>query len=223
MKTKILLHQDGAAQAAKETVYASVKEAILSGTLKQGSPLPERYLAEHYHLSRTPVREILQRLQYEGLVELLPNRGAFVCQFTAEELIDIFFAREAVEGMAARLSATRHHEGRLRPIQEAFAKLQVEDRPEALARMVQAGLRLHDFVVDAARNVFLRRAYDALRNQAMLVRSITQRSFTIEQASFRDHLRILDTIRQRQERAAEAAMRDHLRSTRERMLRQMFR
>jgi DNA-binding GntR family transcriptional regulator len=89
--------------------------------------------------------------------------------------------------------------------------------------MVRAGLRLHDFVIDATSSMLLRRAYDTSRNQAIFVRSFTQRVFAIEQASFRDHLRILEAIHTRQSKAAEAAMRDHLSSTRERMLKQLFR
>jgi DNA-binding GntR family transcriptional regulator len=207
---------------AKEGVYASLKSAILSGKLKQGSPLVERHLADEYRLSRTPVREILRRLEREELVELIPNRGAFVRPLTARQVGDIFWAREAVEGIAARLTATGHAAEELQCVEHIFEGLKVEDRPAALARMVQAGLRLHDFIVRATDNRFLQHAYDGLRNQAVLIRSMTQQSFAIEHASFHDHVRIIEAIREREPRLAELAMRSHLRATRQRLLRQLF-
>lgn len=224
MPRELLLRpKKGIRHSAKEGAYASLRAAILSGTLKGGSALPERQLAEQYRLSRTPMREILQRLQYEGLIELIPNRGAFVCQFTAGQLADIFWAREAVEGVATRLAASRHDVAALYVVQQVFAKVKIEDRPESLARMSEAGHRLHDFIVDAAGNDFLRNAYDALRNKAMLVRSVTRWVFPLEQASYYEHLQIIEAVRHRDADAAESAMRAHLRSTRERMITQMLR
>jgi DNA-binding GntR family transcriptional regulator len=231
--TMTTIRQRNEGSARKEAALTALKRAIVSAVIRPGSPLSERELSDRYHLSRTPVREILQRLHYEGLVELIPNRGAFVRRLTAEDLVDVFYAREAIEGMAARLAAERHRPDQLVPIVRAFSRLRVMDQPEALARMVRAGRMLHDFVVDASGNQPLQRAYASLRNETMLVRSITQAQtfmkspppeiFRIEQASYHDHLRILSAVRARRAQEAEQAMRHHLRATRERLLGQIFR
>jgi DNA-binding GntR family transcriptional regulator len=156
-------------------------------------------------------------------VELIPNRGAFVRHFSAEQIVDIFYAREAVETMAARLAATRHRKDELQSIDRLFSGLRVENSQQALGRLVEAGQRLHDFIIDSARNAFLSKSYESLKSQARLIRSITQQMFDIEEASYHDSLRVLDAIRSRDAVASEQAMRHHLISTRERVVDRMFR
>jgi DNA-binding GntR family transcriptional regulator len=208
---------------AKETAYARLKEEIVSAGLRPGSPLPEREVAERYQLSRTPVREIIQRLHYDGLVDLIPNRGAFVRHFSAEQIVDIFYAREAVETMAARLAAVRHRSDDLQHIERLFSGVRVENSPQALRRLVEAGQRLHDFIIESARNGHLSKTYESLKSQARLIRAITQQMFDVEEASYHDSLRVLDAIRRRDAVAAEQAMRHHLISTREKVMSKMFR
>jgi DNA-binding GntR family transcriptional regulator len=88
--------------------------------------------------------------------------------------------------------------------------------------MVEAGQHLHDFIIGSARNTFLSKTYESLKSQARLIRSITQQSFDIEEASYNDSLKILDAVRERHASAAEQAMRHHLISTREKVLSQIL-
>jgi DNA-binding GntR family transcriptional regulator len=220
---KAILRRTPNSLAAKTRAYSSIKREITSAVLRQGSPLTERDLAERFHLSRTPVREIIQRLHYEGLVELVPNRGAFVRRIDAEQILDIFYAREAIEGMAARLAAARHRADQLEPIAELFAGLRDGKRAADVARMLDAGRRLHDFIIEASANKPLQAAYEPLRSQAMLIRSITREIPEIELASYRASLSILDAVRARNPSAAEQRMREHLVTTREKLLGEIFR
>jgi DNA-binding GntR family transcriptional regulator len=208
--------------AAKAHAYTRIKDEIVRAVLRQGSPLPERELAQRFHLSRTPVREIIQRLHYEGLVELLPNRGAFVRRLDARQIIDIFYAREAVEGMAARLAAARHRADQLEPVAQLFTALREKRHAVNVTRMLEAGRRLHDFIIAASANKPLQDAYEPLRSQAMLIRSITQEMPEIELASYQASLGILEAVRARDASAAEQRMREHLVTTREKLLGEMF-
>jgi DNA-binding GntR family transcriptional regulator len=208
--------------SSKEAAYAQLKRAILTAALRPGQPCSERALAARFHLSRTPIREILRRLEHEHLVELVPRRGAFVRRLDAREVVEIFQAREAVEPVAARLAAARADAGVLRRLRRQFEALEVADRPAALAAMVAAGRRLHEAVVAACGNRYLREMHAILSAQTALVRRMTREHFAIERESYRWHLRILEALRRGDADGAEGAMRQHLRLTREALLRRLL-
>ncbi|MDR7481324.1 MAG: GntR family transcriptional regulator [Armatimonadota bacterium] len=206
-------------RSSKEAAYAQLKRAILTAAVRPGEPFSERVLAARFHLSRTPIREILRRLQHEHLVELVPRRGAFVRRLDPQEVLEIFQARETVEPAAARLAAWRADAGVLRRLRRQFDALELADRPAALAAMVAAGRRLHDAIVAACGNRYLREMYEILSAQTARVRQMTREHFEIERESYRWHVRILEALRRGDADRAEGAMREHLRVTREALLR----
>src|SRR5689334_16840640 len=89
----------------RELAYAQLKADILDGTLRPGDPLGEVDLATRIGVSRTPVREALQRLAMEGLVTWVPGRGAFVSGLSVPDIVELFQLREALESHSARLAA----------------------------------------------------------------------------------------------------------------------
>lgn len=90
-----------------EAAYAKLKAAIISGELRPGDPLKERELVMQMGVSRTPIREALQRLSFEGLVEISPHRGARIRALKLEEARELYELRRALEGMSAELAADR--------------------------------------------------------------------------------------------------------------------
>lgn len=93
------------AASLEEKVYDELADAILSGKYKKGDALTETALSKALGASRTPVRSALHRLAEEGLVEIVPNRGAVVIGVTAEDLIDIYRIRMRLEGLASAIAA----------------------------------------------------------------------------------------------------------------------
>jgi DNA-binding GntR family transcriptional regulator len=91
----------------KDGVYQTIKEKILNEELAPGQWLVEREISEKFQISRTPVRELLRTLVSGGLVSLEPSKGYYVRKLSIEEIIEIFQAREAVEGAATRLACLR--------------------------------------------------------------------------------------------------------------------
>ena len=91
----------------EERVYLSLEEEILTGKLARGEQLREIALSERLNVSRTPIRGALHRLAEEGLVELCANKGATVIGITSDDIKDIYAVRMRLEGLAARLAATR--------------------------------------------------------------------------------------------------------------------
>src|SRR5512139_3162319 len=84
--------------------YQELRRIILEGQVGPGKKLNEGELAKALGISRTPIREAINRLEKEGLVEIFPQRGAFVVQFTEEDVYELFLIRENLEGLAARLA-----------------------------------------------------------------------------------------------------------------------
>src|SRR5580658_8176768 len=98
-----------------EQAYAEIRQRILKGDLLPDEPLSEYRLAEQLQLSRTPVREALKRLEFEGLVRFVLNRGAFVAGLSVRDLVEIYQLREQLESFAARIAATETSNKRSNP------------------------------------------------------------------------------------------------------------
>ena len=94
-----------------EEVLSKIRQMILQGELEPGSRIVERSLCERFKVSRTPLREAFKVLRSEGLVEILPNRGARVPAFRKKEICDAMEIMAALEGLAGELAAERARDG----------------------------------------------------------------------------------------------------------------
>ena len=197
----------------KEDVYKILKKRILEEKLAPGQWLVERDISDSYKISRTPVREILRVLVTDGLVTMEPSKGYFVRKLSIEEIVEIFQAREAVEGMAARLCCLRGDRGffsRVEGLKTRFGQMDIE-KDSSLG--VIAGDQLHSAIVEAANNPPILEFYQKLRNLAALTRNITKRSIEIEENSRKGHLAIANAILERNAIKSEQCMREHINST----------
>lgn len=114
---------------ATDRAYASLRADIVNGARPPGSRLPEDALAEELGVSRTPVREALQRLGTEGLVEHLPHRGARVTGWTAQDLQETFELRALLEGLGARRAAARATAADVTGLRELCTRMEHSIRP----------------------------------------------------------------------------------------------
>ncbi|GAB3459914.1 GntR family transcriptional regulator [Kineococcus endophyticus] len=151
---------------AADRVYAHVKQAVLDRTLPGGHLLTEGEVADELGVSRTPVREGLLRLQAEGLVRLIPKRGALVVPVSPQEVEDVLEARELVEVHAARRAWTVRSElvHRLTPHLLAMRRAATG---AATWDFMAADRAFHAEVVRAAGNEVLAGVYDSLRDRQM--------------------------------------------------------
>ena len=94
----------------RDVVFENLREAILEGKLKPGQRLMEVQLAEQLGVSRTPIREAIRKLELEGLVVMLPRKGAYVANMSFKDLIDVLEIRASLEGLAASLAAERRRD-----------------------------------------------------------------------------------------------------------------
>jgi DNA-binding GntR family transcriptional regulator len=141
------------APANRISPYQRLKEAIRSGELRPGQQLVESALADWCEVSRTPIREALSKLQHDGLVER-SERGLVVRERGPEEVLDIYEARIALEGTAARLAAERRSSHDLMLLRRSLARLETVADGDVDA-MVDSNRQFHTAVWRASHNVSL--------------------------------------------------------------------
>jgi DNA-binding GntR family transcriptional regulator len=117
------------------TILAALRESIISGALAPGMLLRQTELAEEFGTSRIPVREALNSLQAEGLVQIEPNRGAYVTTLSADELREIFDLRVLLETEALRRAVPLHSERTLRRVEAVQHELDAETVPREWVRL----------------------------------------------------------------------------------------
>jgi DNA-binding GntR family transcriptional regulator len=144
----------------KESVYDSLKTMIQTGALQPGSRLTELDLAARLKVSRTPLREALNRLERDGLVTNKPRHGYFVTMFDLRALEDAFDVREVLDGLAAQRAAERIEladKNRLRAlVHQCETMAAAEDRPmEDLVEEMRIGFEIHRLIARISGNEFL--------------------------------------------------------------------
>jgi len=139
----------------RDVVFDYMKDAIITGKLKPGERLMEVQLAEKLGVSRTPVREAIRKLELEGLVVMIPRKGAYVADLDAKDLLNVLEVRSSLEGLAASLAAERITDeeiGRLKKIVEEFQKEIEEIEDGDNEKLVKLGKEFHDLIFTASRN-----------------------------------------------------------------------
>jgi DNA-binding GntR family transcriptional regulator len=192
-----------------DDVYERLREAIVTGRARPNERLIEAELAERLQVSRTPIRESLQRLAAEGLV-VSRRRGWVVLEHTSTEIREIYEARAALEGYCARLAAERATAAQLKEI----ASLHRGD-PKCILKssrqhLVEVNDRFHDAIVAAAQN---ERLADMIRrNRTFYFTFRIAQLYSDEEAdaSIAGHLAIVRALLQRDSNRAERAMRAHI-------------
>jgi len=132
----------------KEEAYQELKKRIINEELFPGEWLVERGVSAEFNISRTPVREIFRRLASDGFLELQPTKGYLVRKLNLEEIVEIFQAREAAEGTAARLCCLRGDENFFSRIEQLRDRLEKIDVEKDTSLGVIIGRELHDTIVD---------------------------------------------------------------------------
>jgi DNA-binding GntR family transcriptional regulator len=156
---------DGGEESAGVTLAERLTELVLSGEVAPGVRLDEQGLAQRFQVSRTPVREALRQLASTGLIELRPNRGAFVSRMTPEQLEEMFIAMAELEATCARLAAmsmTPIERRGLSRLHEDMAELA---RREMIPEFVVANDRFHGLIYAGAHNSFLAESTAGLRRR----------------------------------------------------------
>ena len=190
-------------------VVQEIEASILSGTLKPRERLVEMDLISRYGVSRTVIREALQRLEARGLIRTAPFRGATVSDLTVEEIDELYFARAAIEKTAAGLVVDHIRPEEVQRLKTLLRELESHLRRKT-PQMIEKDLEFHRAVYQTGRNRYLCEVIDFLRTKAHIVGynawSVPQR---IEQ-SIQEHRQIIGAIEERNRPRLEKLVVKHI-------------
>ena len=150
------------------SVYARLRDLILTNVFHAGQKLVDRDLAEQLGVSRTPIREALGRLTMMGLVEARSRRGYYVRQYTEEEMTDLYEFRKILEVNAARLAAQHAEPTHIREFEDILTRSgELAANPTNRAKSVELDLDIHNLIARASGNVSLYQAIHNLMDKVM--------------------------------------------------------
>lgn len=149
----------------RDVVFNTLRQAILRGELKPGERLMEIQLANKLGVSRTPVREAIRKLELEGLVLMIPRKGAEVADISEKSLKDVLEVREALEELAARLACDKITKEGINRLKEAAQDLRSALKSNDITQMAEADVRFHDVICNATENQKLGQLLNNLREQ----------------------------------------------------------
>lgn len=193
----------------REQIKDVILQRILDGEYEPGARLVETRIAQELGVSQAPVREALRDLEQLGCIVHEPFRGCSVRAFSAQELLEAFPVRAALEALAARLAAERISENELLRLAELVGTMRdAADRGDPHDQS-QANAQFHATIVRAARNATLERQWSFLEPFSRTYISVSQPGLDLRALSDR-HIPILDALRARDGDAAAAAMHQHL-------------
>jgi len=160
-------------QVLHQTVAVRLRQRIVEGQIAPGAKLNERELSEALQVSRTPLREAIKMLAAEGLVELLPNRGAVAAQLSEQDVVDTFEVIAGLEGQAGELAARRIDEAQLAELRALHYEMLAAYTRRDLSTYYRLNAQIHERINAAARNPVLAQTYRNVnaRLQALRFRS----------------------------------------------------
>lgn len=187
-----------------------LRTAILQMTLAPGESLVEHKLANALGISKTPVRQALQRLEQAGLVVGIPNRGYFVSELTLSDAREILEIRAALEGLAARQAASRLTPSDLAVMEELLRNARELLEQDELERCAEIGHDFHRLVLSRSDNHRLGPMIEILNDQFHRIRLLSSRVPGRLPHSLDEHARIFNALQKGDGNLAEAHMRAHL-------------
>ena len=194
----------------RDVVFNTLRQAIITGEFAPGERLMEIALANRLGVSRTPVREAIRKLELEGLVVMIPRKGAEVARITEKDLRDVLEVRCSLEELAAELAAERmDDEGKAKldaALQEFEAAIESEDN----AAIADSDMEFHDIIFDATGNPRLIQIIGNLREQFYRYRLEYVKDARTHSIIISEHNDIIKQIRDKNVPVAKTVIHQHI-------------
>lgn len=196
----------------REVIFKTLREAIIVGELKPGERLMEVQLAEKMGVSRTPVREAIRKLELEGLVTMIPRRGAHVADLSPKDIIDVLEVRGALDGLATALSSVRMKEEQIKELKQVNKQFAAYVEKENLQGTIKKDVEFHEIIYRSSGNDKLIQIISNLREQVHRFRVVYLKDYSSPKDIAREHLEIIDAISSRDPDAALNAAKRHIKN-----------
>lgn len=194
----------------RDIVFQTLRKAILNGELEPGERLMETQLGEKLGVSRTPIREAIRKLELEGLVVMVPRKGAQVAQFTEKDIEDVLQVRAALEALSAKLACRHMDERSFLKLQLIITEYEYAAKEDDIEVMIQKDIEFHDTIALACKNEKLIQLYNNMREQVQRYRIAYLKNTEESNAVIAEHNEILDALKERQEEVAAGLATKHI-------------
>lgn len=221
MENKLEKIQLDAYKPLRELVTDNIRHAILCGSFPPGMRLMELQLASEIGVSRTPVREAIRALELEGLVVMIPRRGAYVANISIKDINEVYEVRTALEVLAAGLASERINDEELEEMERILVAMTPLTPEHDMEALVANDTKFHDIIYNASRNGRLISIVNNLREQINSIRGGSMGYPGRLAAMMDEHRAIVDAIAQRDEDAAQQAVRTHMENAERTLLRKI--
>ncbi|MCF7890282.1 GntR family transcriptional regulator [Candidatus Bipolaricaulota bacterium] len=195
-------------ESLADQISKEIKNRIINVEIKQGEKIDVRKLEEEFGVSRAPVREALQRLADQGLVEVKPRVGYFAINMTSRQIKDISEMRKLLETFALRKSYSKIPNDALQELKSKTLELKKNNLSHEELRTLfdETDEKLHRMFIDNSNNKLLKDFTERIHNLIGLTRHLNERI----EAALKEHERILDSLLEEDMSQAETALREHL-------------
>lgn len=191
-------------------VFNRLREDILSGKYAEHEELKEMAIGEEMGVSRTPVREAFRQLELEGLIQIIPNKGAYVTGITEKDVKDIYMIRSLLEGLCARWATEHITESQMEEMEENVYLAEFHARKGHLEQLAQLDNRFHDILYEACNSKILEHQLKDFHQYVLRVRKKTLASADRGPKSNEEHREIMEAIRNKDADLAEQLAHQHM-------------
>lgn len=210
---------DGRDSTLVKTIYTRIKEDILAQRYQPGEPLVEERLGELLHVSRTPLRAALNTLNHQGLVQIIPKKGAFVRVLRPNDIREIYEVREALEGFAIGEVAGRLASKELRFLVGQVRKLKRRQKDLGYKDLRDAWENLRVIITESLNNDRIRAILNMMRDQIEVARHFASAPEGRIDELLNDFVETVQALRNRDGEKASTSLRNHLRKSKGVLLR----
>ena len=205
----------------RDVVFNTLRRAILTGELKPGERLMEIHLANRLGVSRTPIREAIRKLELEGLVTMIPRRGAEVAQITEKSLQDVLEVRRALDALCAELACDRITQEGKEALKKTCDSFEDATKKGNVVNIAEADVALHDIIVEATGNRRLIQLINNLSEQMYRYRFEYIKDESGHENLVNEHRMIYESIMNGDRERAAAAARLHIDNQEQSIIRQI--
>lgn len=204
--------------ALHDQVAARLRTMLIEGHIAPGAKLNERELCEQLRVSRTPLREAIKLLAAEGLVDLLPNRGAVAVKLTEADVVNTFELLSMLEAMSGELAAQRITDEELTELRALNYEMMACFARRDLSGYYRINARIHSAINDAAKNPVLTSTYRSINARVQSLRFRTNQDEGKWGAAVAEHGRMIDALAARDPAAMRQVLIEHLNRKRDTVL-----
>lgn len=191
-------------------VFHHLREDILSGKYKEGDELKEVAIGEELGVSRTPVREAFRQLELEGLIQIIPNKGAYVTGITEKDVKDIYMIRSLLEGLCARWACEHITVEQMEEMEENIYLAKFHAQKGHLEQLAELDNRFHDILYEACNSKILEHQLRDFHEYVLRVRKKTLSNVNRGPKSNEEHEQIMEAIKAKDADRAEKLANMHM-------------